>query len=501
MQAYWEGLDYFQQAIASQDPSQARRLFSRALEFFRRGAAESHPFDLAVYYTGLTLARLGRLEEAIPYLRQTIRDFEEAPVRRLGLSRAYADLGTALCLSGRGAEALETFALARSGDRDSALLHLQGGICHYRLKRFDDAVAYLERAAQLDSEIRLRARYHIGLAYLGLEREEEALQTFRTVVSEAPESETAVRARGLIASLEGLGSGAAPKAGKLWQLRFSAGTQYDSNVLLQPEESPVFRRPTDEADVRLVVTAGGGLELWNGEAGYLRAQYDFLYTRHSDLEDFNLQSHRPRLQAAWRAGRGFRLGVEGGAPFYRLGGQDYLRQIYLKPFAAFFLGSSGYVEAFYQYTDQDFRIDFFDPQRDGRSQEAGGRYFWLLDGFQRHLYFGYKYIEDNPERVSGNDFQYSGHQFELGCRFPLAGRSSLDIGYAFRHQDYPFPINLDPLGRIRQDDSHQIQFTFRRPLNDYLRLQADYLGQFNNSTIEAFEYRRNIASIAIHFDF
>ena len=306
------------------------------------------------------------------------------------------------------------------------------------------------------------------------------------------------RRAGLAADLEGVRN---QDDKKRWELRLALGSQFDSNVILQAEDGPTLGTITDEDDFRFSLLAGGSIEFWRSPAGYFRGHYDFHQTLHDQIDDFDLQAHRPRLEVAWNATDDLELGLEGGYNWYRLGGDDYLRQLYARPFAAFFTGTSGYTEVFYEFTDQNYRADFFDPIRDGTLQEAGVRHYVMIQQFRRYLHFGYRYSEDDPDSADGNDFEVAAHQLDIGYHFPLRKKAFVEIGYAYRNEDYRFPISTDPQNRMRDDDIHELRIRYSQPLTSFLTLNLEHLSRINNSSIEDFEYRRHIGSLTFEFVF
>ena len=141
------------------DPAAAERAFRAVLALDARWV----PARVAL---GELLARSGRADEAERELRRAHADDPRFP-------RAALSLAQLLLAGGRAAEALHITASALAGGADDAELLGAHGYALQKLKRHDEAIAALQRAAQLAPQS-ARAEHDLALALHQARRNEAA---------------------------------------------------------------------------------------------------------------------------------------------------------------------------------------------------------------------------------------------------------------------------------------------------------------------------------------
>lgn len=476
---YTQGKGHFLAAQEEVQDDRRQEKYEQALKLFEQAAAEKPPYPLAVYYWGVTLGKLDRWTEARDRLTEAAAILDKTGSEYPAYVPAYQDLGVALYNLSSFQEGLEALQKAEKADPKNGWVQYYKGLCHYQLAEYQGALESFRSAIQLDRSL---ARHALRALQLISEKATqpslltEVMATMRDIRMEPKKEEQ-------------------PKP---WELRFGLKAEYDSNVVLEPRNRPSFRQISDEMDFRVSLLAGGSYSFLQSPEYLLRADYDFLQTAHVDVKDFNLQAHLMRLQAGWRPSSTFHFGVEGSYYFYRLGGEDYLSEALARPYAGFFARPWLYSLVSYTVGDQNYRVSFFDPVRDGLLQEIRFRQYFLLEDFDSYFYAGYARHREDPKGPPGNEFELTGNEFELGALYPLfGGKAVLEASYSFRNDDYAFANSRDLFRRRRNDDLHAVEVLLRRPLSECLELQLSYRGYFNNSNIPAFEYSRNIASAGL----
>ncbi len=488
--AYLQGLSHFQEALLKADSPEGRSEFEKALEWFRKAAAEPAPYPLALHYAGVASAKLGRFREAAPFLRQAVEALQGSATPRLGLAEARRDLGVVLYHLREYPQALEELNQAVGLEPGDARAHFYLGLSHFRLGENPAALAAFQAAVERDPELVQAAAYYSGLVQLREGRRGEALEAFRRAAEAAPESRLGESARRLADGVSALENGSG--AEKRWALRFSVGGQYDSNVGILPDD-PSFANMgiLRQGDAALAVSAGGGFDIWNSRRGRFRAEYDFHGNIQDDVGAFNLEAHSPGLRALWRPSERVGLGVDASAPRYRLGGRDYLQRVAVQPYLRIRSGTRADTRVFYTVSDQNYRTDAFNPDRDGVLQEAGLRQDFRFGGSV--VFAGYLRRWDHPQDTAAvNMFRYSGHQLEAGFRAAVGRDSTLQFRYAYRNDDYV---------QGRDDAGHDFRATFSKPLSRIWNLDFTYVGIIRNSNQPFYQYRRQIGSVALRLEF
>jgi len=465
--------------------------YDAALPLFQQAAETDAQDYLAVYYLGVTYGKLEKYEASVPHL-------EKAVALRPDFIPARQDLAVSYFHLQRYQDAIRHLEEAEQRDPQNGLLHYYKGLCYYRLNEPAAAIPALTTAAKLEPLIRYKAHYYVGLSYLTQDKPQEAQQALQ-IVTQSPDTDLAFRAANLITEINKQSQ--APGADKRWQLRVGVGSQFDSNVVLQPDDGAVPGQISDKEDFRFTFSFGGRYDLWRTSSTYLMADYSFYQTVHTDISDFDLQSHLFRLIGAWAVSRSLNVGLEGGTNYFRVGNDDYLHEIYGLPFVSFFAKPWAYTYLSYRLTNEDYLTSFFDSARDGITQTMAVRQYFLLDEFDRYLFLGYQYEVDSPGLRVGNDFEYDGNQVEVGVRSPLPFDLVGEATYSFRNKDYNFANSRTNFTRERNDDMHNVLLILRRKLTPYLEVNLSYSATVNNSNIDDFQYDRHIVSLGFDFVF
>lgn len=418
---------------------EAIAFYREALVLFQQAVAEDAPYFLAVYYLGVTYGKLGRFAEAIPYLEKTRHEHPE-------LTAAKRDLAIVYYHVQRYHDALQLLATVERTDPNSSSVLYYMAMCHYALGAKSEGDRALARTTQLNPEAN-------------------------------PQS----------------------KSDKPWELRLGVEAGFDSNVLLQPNSGAAVRPRREKDDFRFLLSAGGSVDLWRASSTYLTVHYDFFADVHPDISNFDLQGHRLRLTSGWSPTPAINLSLDGGTNYYRVGDRHYLHELYFQPALGMFAAPWAYTLLAYRLTDQNYLISYFDPARDGLRHEASARQYVLFDGFEQFLFFGYQYQRENPSLRAGRDFQYSGHEFEVGGRVSTLWNTAIELTYSFHNRNFQFANSrsVPPLSRARDDDAHAVSFILRKPLTPQLEVYLSYLGTWNDSNLGVFAYRRHLGSLGV----
>lgn len=225
-------------------------------------ASAAVPDDAGLLFLlGVAYGRLDRDADAVAA-------FERAVALDPGHAEARYDLGALYFKTGRYEAAAEAFlAIPPLHPAMTPAAHLNAGLARYRQGRIDDAVALLRRAAAEDPDGLTGTIAGRMLAFLG-----------RSPVTEEASGPPP--------------PGPRPDA-RPWSLQASVSREYDSNVLLAPDDSTI----TNRADARLAATLRAGLRR---SVGPVRLEPEYtLYAHGYDTEDaYDFRMHRFALAAA-----------------------------------------------------------------------------------------------------------------------------------------------------------------------------------------------------------
>ena len=393
---------------------------------------------------------------------------------------------------------LEADALAPPSDPRQAELQYDLGLALFRLDRFREAAPRFLRAAARSPEREANARYFAGVAFYRQGLLEEARDELEKVGTAANASSVAAPARDLIGQID-----AARPEGKRLTLKAGLGWQYDSNVVLLPDDAPIPSGISDKKDVRTVGTFQAGLQLirstrWDGSL-----DYRFYQSRYQDLDPFNVQSHDLGVIMSHRPSlRPYRFEFLYGFSDARVDQRDYLRTHTLgwKMDAAADPARRTRLE--YRYQNKDFlKSDLFPGQgeRTGINHAVGLSHDHFFAGQQGDLAIGYTYDRDITR---GNDWDYRGHRFRLGLIAPpdwIGGwaQAALEAEAVFRPYGNPNSLSNARPAEKRNDRIQTYTLTLSRPFTPWLSGTAQVLYNINASNLDAFDYRRRVASVFV----
>jgi hypothetical protein len=137
----------------------------------------------------------------------------------------------------------------------------------------------------------------------------------------------------------------------------------------------------------------------------------------------------------------------------------------------------------------------FEDVRDGPTDTAGlsQTLYWG----SRYFTIGYEFGSERPRSVAGNDFRERYNQFAVGVGFSPGWRTTVDLAYLFRYENYPEPNSAADFRTSRQDTVSQFSVSVWRPITTYLSVALAYYGTIDDSNIPVYQYHRNIVSAEV----
>lgn len=154
----------------------------------------------------------------------------------------------------------------------------------------------LSRAGDKEAEATLRKAFlmnpgeprvnlELGIYYFNKAIYDEAIDYFENTIELAPNTDFSVKAKEYIKVINDIKGRAAVKR---WALNISAGTQYDSNVVLDTEGNPLPPGISEKSDWRAVLYLKGRYNILTRERAEGSVGYSFYQSLHAELSDFNI---------------------------------------------------------------------------------------------------------------------------------------------------------------------------------------------------------------------
>src|SRR5215831_11538722 len=477
-----------------------------ALEHFR-AVVDLAPEDAnARFYLGLTQIRLGEFSAAIPQLEKALQ-LDPA------MQHAHYYLGLSYFQEQRYPEALSELQRAAQFDPHNAAVQFYQGYTLYQLKRYREALVPFERTIALDPALALSAQYFRGLTLFALESDTQARAAFEAAQATDPTSTIGQNATRYLEALK-----ARERDHRLWEVEGSASLQYDSNVILEGN-LPTALAISRQADGATVFNAIGRVFATRTSLWQAGAEYDFFQNLHFTLHDFDIRSHT--------------FGLFGRAKFdpvtlrlwvnydmTDLNNELFSEAYTVRPNATLQETQDLFTLVSVQYRSENYFHDVLPGQdpavrsRDGWNVRTGFDQFWLFNKKRSYARLSYDY---DTQRNEGSDWDYNGHEVILGVQTPLWAGITLDVYSSYYRFNYRHVnsfscctnaldglgiLNLDPASpsvdtQIRTDNRFTGAIVLSRDLGPYVTLSAGYVRTRNESNIDFFYYRRNLATLAV----
>jgi hypothetical protein len=240
--------------------------------------------------------------------------------------------------------------------------------------------------------------------------------------------------------------------------------------------------------------------------GYIALGYEFFQSLHFDLTEFNLQDHRPSLQAVVNRGP-VQFGVYGRYDYYFRDADKFLQEGNVIPWLALHEEGFGRTEVYYRMRRRDFLEQDFEV-RDSFNHSTGATQYVYLGSSERFVSVGYRFDSEEPTEngPEAGQYSYDGNEVNTAVRWLWPFEISTFLGYAFRYEQYDGDSTLvnNQNSFRRRDKEHHVTFLSEIPFNQYigvdpyLAVVVGYFGTFNDSNKnDPFQYTRNIASLTL----
>lgn len=465
--AFTKGQDAFQQG----DYHEALRHFRRARKADPTRASYAH-------WEGATLLRLRHYEAALTAL-------EEA--RELAGSRVLPgwsyDHGVALYQLERYPEAETSLrrALRESPGNHRARFFL--GLCLHEQGESEAAIRELRRVRDENPEMGQEAGLVLGRIYAEIGRGDLAAQELR-LAADSPDDRVARLSRDYLQQVR-VQMGAKPKR---WNFSGYSAIEYDTNVVLNPEDPGVDFPVTDSEDWRAEFYGTVQYHPIASARNTFGFTYGFYQSFHEDLTEFDFQGHLPDVHLGLQRGRHGYWG-SAGYQFYLLDSNGYLERFEVNNSYSYSEGRSGRTRLYHRYRDDDFDDV---PERDGHEHFFGlSQSIFPWQNKRRWLQAGFGY----GDRDAGDDFTYDTRAADASFFTPMGEVWYFYATALFTVYDYENPHSV--FGTIREDKEWQVSVRTTYELAEHWNLITEYRFTQHTSNIDFFDYKRHIIGIGV----
>ena len=317
-----------------------------------------------------------------------------------------------------------------------------------------------------------------------------------------------------------------------WEVHALTGLQYDSNVAIAPGGQRVPVDPADPSagrtgrrnDGAITLGAGGSVDVVDSDRAQVSLEYDLYQSLHFQLDNYDLRSNRVLANGGWALLPELWLGTQVGFEHYAFGGPAYSREPFVTPFISYTQGNWGLTQLLYRHGNSTYLQQPFEGIRNGPTDVVtlSQTFYWGT----RYATVGYEFGSERPNDSQGSDnasclaraaaaqpgeprplcpgdYRFHYNQAYVGVGFTPGWRTTFDVMYLFRHENYTqdntLTIGQGSTGFKRRDDINQVQVGVRRPIGRYFTVGLNYYGTFDDSNIDFYTYDRHIVAAEVRF--
>lgn len=334
-----------------------------------------------------------------------------------------------------------------------------------------------------------RTNLELGIYYYNKDVYPEARDYFETTIDVARETEYAAEAKKYLGRMD-------RRIEKRWKIETALGLQYDTNVILGPENQPLPQGISKKSDGRGVLYLKGQYDLLTSERFSGTVSYAAYQSLHTRLTDFNITQQTAGLDAAYEVTKGMTLKGSYAFEYVLVGGNEYDYTHMLSPSLIFKYGRGFSTTIYYSYSNFHFSNGNLFPDnsdRTGFNHSGGITQFAPLSDFMGAK-LGFAVDKDYTRK----DFwAYKGIKVFGDLTFKLLQNLSADIYGEYYNRDYEGANPSSATNDQRNDHIQTYSLTVTKGLSDTLSVVAGEFYVRNKSNIDAFDYKRSITSLFI----
>ncbi len=475
---------------------QAQRLLDQGIADFNLGNYEEARDELtqaragnpgsasAAYYLGATFRKMQRYDEALPQLQDAVR--LQPPEKD-----AFVDLADTLYAMDRDDEALHALEVAENENIRPAQTAFLKGLVLEKEREHDEARASFEKAKAADPELAAAADYQIALIEVRRGNQVQAKAMLTAIADrEPPDSDIGGMARQQAESIT-----EAMKAKPTVHLGVGLQEQYDSNVVLKPDSTPVAVAHKGDMATIASVQAGyaGNLSPSRG----LNLQYGFYQSQYRKLHDFDVQSHSLTVTPAYRMGENT-ANLQLGYNYTLVNKERYLSTISLSPRYLFVPREGRQTTVSLKYELNDYLQAPSLPSEDRDSTNVGASVAWLrlLNG--QAGFTNIKY-ELNKENAKGRNWSYLGNRLTGGAVYRKYAPWTYSGGIDCYLQSFDNVHTV--FNKKRQDLTLSLNGQAGYALGRFTELQLQAAAVKAKSTISVYTYTKYTLTLGVNARF
>lgn len=337
-----------------------------------------------------------------------------------------------------------------------------------------------------------RTNLELGIFYFGRGIYDEARDYFENTIKLSPNTDLPGKAEKYLRFIE---RRVTPKR---WGLNISIGGQYDSNVVLNPDGSPLPQGISDESDWRGVLYLKGLYNMVKSAKGEGSIGYSFYQSLHNELTDFNIAQHLLELRGGYPISPSLNLRGTYSYEYVYVGGDDYDSAHSISPSIIISEGKGFSTVIEYRYRDSHFMdSDLFVNNSD---RTGINNLFGITQSIQVHhsvlARVGYSHDEDSTRK---DYWDYRGDKGFMGIKLNMPYRVLLDLYGEYYWKEYEGENPAS--GSKRRDGIQTYSASATKAFTDRYSMTIGQSYTDNDSNLDLYTYKRGITSLFLNARF
>jgi len=360
------------------------------------------------------------------------------------------------------------------------------GIAYGRSGNLTAARDILLKAFKDDSRD-ARLRYELGIVLYKIGEQGEAKKHFLAAIEGTSDGTIRSGAREYLDLIAPAGS----RDSKPFSLNLLGGFQYDSNVILEPNNPSTTGQR--KKDWRAVLTVDGDYRFLQSEKTTATAGYQFYQSVHQKLHDYNIQQHSPRLAVTQELSGTTKVGIKYTFSYALAGGTHFSSTNETMPFVAVNFTPASLTEFHFICNKTRFHNSTLFPLNAEQSgtDRTGGILHTIKVGAGSNVTIGYDYdANDANERY----WSYRGNKGSLGFQSTVGIYTA---SLAASYYDQKYREVMSGYTEKRHDGTQEYSIDLSRAIDKDLSLVLSDLYTVHDSNLTSYEYTRNIVGLFV----
>ena len=398
--------------------------------------------------------------------------------------------GKALIKSGNYAEAATILRKAVSEAPDDPEANLYLGMALNGLAD-KEAATYLKRSLLMEPE-NPATNFEMGMVYYLKNVYAEAADFFENTQLLAPGSDYAQKAQKMLQIMAEKGKG------KRWNLSLLTGMQYDSNVIVNGNSTPLPSGISGKSDWSGVINLKGDYSFYRTDAFDFRGGYSLYQNLHTKLDAFNVTQNLLALSCSWTISPKINLNAYYSFEYLLVDGDRYDYAHNIGPSLVLKFGDWGTTSIDYRFNNTTFKnSNMFSNNSD---RNGDNHLVSLTHIFPLTKTVAVWAIYAHDENLTSTRYwSYSGDRWLAGVRAVLPFSLKGDLCGDYYQTSYG---GIYPgFDKIRDDKQYSVSASLTRSITENISLVLNEVYTRNQSNIKTFEYERSITGLFMNVRF